>query len=66
MPKPHQRTELDEANRVIGMLKAVSDPKDYMKIFGITKEDIIRYRDIINERKISNKPIFSEEDNDEK
>lgn len=46
-------TELDEANRIIGMLKAVSDPKEYMEIFGITKEDIIRYRDMVKESKES-------------
>lgn len=59
-------TELDDAKSVIGMLKAVSDPKEYMEIFGITKEDIIHYRDMVKESKESIEKLnFFEEETEE-
>lgn len=59
-------TELDDAKSVIGMLKCVTNPREYMEIFGITKEDIIRYRDMVKESKESmEKPNFFKEEVEE-
>ncbi len=60
MAKPAQTTELDEARRIIGMLKTVSNPREYMEIFNITKEDIINYKDMIKSRGKMDKPKFFE------
>lgn len=60
MAKPAQTTELDDARRIIGMLKTVTNPRNYMEIFNITIEDIKRYKKILDERPVTTKPIFSE------
>ena len=62
MAKPQQTTELDEAKRIIGMLKTVTDPREYMEIFNITVEDIKKYKAMIQEHKVSLElPTFNED-----
>ena len=59
MPKPAQLDEIDEARRVLGMLDAVNDPEEYKEIFGISNNDIDKYRELVSDRQI-NKPKFYE------
>ena len=62
MAKPQTLTELDEAKRIIGMIKCVTDPRGYMEIFNITVEDIKKYKVMIEEHRESLElPTFNEE-----
>jgi hypothetical protein len=60
MAKPQVLTELDEAKRIVGMLKSVNDPREYMEIFNITIDDIKKYKSMIDEsKKLFERPTFN-------
>lgn len=58
MSKPKPATEFDEARRIIGMLKCVKNPREYMEIFNITVDDIKNYKNILGNRKNAVAPDF--------
>ena len=58
MSKPAPTTEFDEARRIIGMIKSVTNPREYMEIFNITIDDIKNYKNILGDRKNAVEPDF--------